>query len=327
MSFSDTEVLSEQQVADLHGQSLSAAEVLLNPELSASSSEAVSDQEGADTAAFTFVGVLAADVSSGEFDLPSWPEVVVQIRRALEDEDCHIERIVRLIGSEPVLAAKILKMANSALISRSEPVSDLRSAVSRLGFEMIRNTAISLAMEQIFQGEAVAAVKPYLAELWLHSTKVAALAYLLAKRVPKINADEAFLAGLIHAIGKLYVLIRAQNDSVLFDCEDALQEIMGAWHTSIGRAIVESWGFSEELAQAVGEHELYDLEGGGPATLTDVVAVANLLAKQPNDEVDNPVELNEVPACRRLALDADSYSDVVLAAEDDVQELRRVLGV
>lgn len=86
-------------------------------------------------------------------------------------------------------------------------------------------------------------------------------------------------------------------------------------------------GFSEELAQAVGDHELYDLEGGGPATLTDVVAVANLLANQTNDEVDNQVDLNEVPACRRLALDADSCNDVVIAAEADIRELRRVLGV
>ena len=120
------------------------------------------------------------------------------------------------MGSARVLGGRIQKMANSALISRATPVSDLRSAVNRLGFEMVRNVAISLAMEQIFHGEAAKAVKPYLAELWIHSTKVAALAYLLAKRAPKINADEAFLAGLVHDIGILYVLMRAQNVSVVF---------------------------------------------------------------------------------------------------------------
>lgn len=57
--------------------------------------------------------------------------------------------------------------------------------------------------------------------------------------------------------------MRAQENTVLFDCEDALEEIMDAWHSSIGRAIVESWQLSEDLARAVSDHELYDLEGGG----------------------------------------------------------------
>ena len=327
MSHTETEVLSEHQIVDTRASSASDARFSPSQGSPESNSRAALAVEDENTAAFTFVGVLAADVSSGEFDLPSWPEVVVQIRRALEDEECCIDHIVRLIGSEPVLAARILKMANSALVSRSEPVSDLRSAVNRIGFEMVRGVAISLAMEQVFHGEAASAVKPYLAELWLHSTKVAALAYLLAKRNPQINADEAFLAGLVHDIGKLYVLMRAQNDSVLFDSEDALQGIMRAWHTSIGRAIVESWQLSEDLAQAVSDHELYDLEGVGPATLTDVVAVANLLANRENDELANEVDLNDVPACRRLDLNADSCGDIVAASEEQIQELRRVLGI
>ncbi len=287
----------------------------------------VPDAEDEATAAFTFVGILAADVSSGEFDLPSWPDVVVRIRSALQDEECSIDHVVQLIGSEPVLAARILKMANSALISRSEPVRELRSAVNRIGFEMVRSVAISLAMEQVFHGEAASAAKPYLADLWQHSTKVAALAFILAKRNPRINADEAFLAGLVHDIGKLYVLMRAQNDSVLFDCDDALEEIMGAWHTGIGKAIVESWQLSAELAQAVNDHHMCDVERAGPATLTDVVVVANLLANQESDELDNGVDLDGIPACRRLGLSAEDCIEIVVASEDEIQELRRALGM
>ena len=323
----DTEVLDEQQTADLHGSFSSSAHISSNQGCSESDNIPVPSAEDVDTAAFTFVGMLAEDVSSGEFDLPSWPEVVVQIRRALEDDDCCVENIVRLIGSEPVLAARILKIANSALISRSEPVCDLRGAVTRLGFEMVRSVAISLAMEQIFHGEAVSAIKPYLAKLWLHSTKVAALAYLLAKRTPQISADEAFLAGLVHDIGKLYVLMRAQNDPVLFDCEESLQDIMDAWHTSVGRAIVESWKFSENLAAAVGDHELYDLEGRGPPTLTDVVAVANLLANQQEDGLTNQVDLNEVPACHRLGLDAETCADIIQSSEVEIEALHKELRI
>ncbi len=327
MSHKDTDMLSEQQAAEMHGPSLSGVNQLLDQESSESDASAAPDAEDVDTEARTFVRMLAADVSSGKFDLPSWPEVVVQIRQALEDEECSIDNIVRLIGSDAVLAARTFKIANSALISRGEPVNDLQSAVTRLGFDMVRSVAISLAMEQIFHGEAAKAVKPYLVELWLHSTKVAALAYLLAKRDPRINADEAFLVGLVHDIGKLYVLMRAQNDPVLFDCEESLQEIMDAWHTSIGRAIVESWGFSEELAQAVSDHELYDLEGSGPPTLTDVVAVANLLAKDENSEPSDRVDLNEVSTCRRLGLNTETCADIIQSSAVEIQAMLQALCI
>ena len=121
--------------------------------------------------------------------------------------------------------------------------------------------------------------------------------------------------------------MRAQNDPVLFDCEDSLQDIMDAWHTSIGRAIVESWGFSEELAAAVSDHELYDLEGCGPPTLTDVVSVANLLAKTENSEPSDCVDLNEVPACRRLGLDTETFADVIQSSEVEIQALHQVLRI
>ena len=317
MSHTDTVVLKEQQIADLHGSPLSDVDMPLNQD----------SAEDVHTSAFTFIGMLATDISSGEFDLPSWPEIMIQIRRALENEDCCIEHIVRLVGAEPVLAARILKMANSLLISRSEPVRDLRSAVNRLGFDLVRRVAISLAMEQAFHGEMAKAVKPYLAEFWLHSTKVAALAYLLARRNPRINADEAFLAGLLHDIGKLYVLMRVQNEPVLFDSEDSLQDIMDAWHTSIGRAIVESWGFSEDLAQAVSDHELYDLEGRGPPTLTDVISVANLLANNENSEPSDRVDLNEVPACHRLGLDTETCADIIQSSEVEITVLHEALQI
>ena len=90
MSHTETDVLSKQQRSDLVGSTFSDVDMPLDQE----------SAEDVNTAAFTFVGMLAADVSSGEFDLPSWPEIVIQIRRALEDEDCCIEHVERLVGSD-----------------------------------------------------------------------------------------------------------------------------------------------------------------------------------------------------------------------------------
>jgi len=122
-------------------------------------------------------------------------------------------------------------------------------------------------------------------------------------------------------------LIRIQDNPVLIDSERTLEEIMDAWHTTIGGALIESWKFSEQLAAAVRDHELYDLEGVRSPNLTDVVSVANLLANQQKDESANPVDLNKIPACHRLRLHPEISTEIIRASEAEIQGLHQVLGI
>ena len=332
MAHDDTEVLNERFTRDALSESLRLATHIIStyvkPDLAHPTFGSAVEQQLADdltTATFTFVDTLATDISSGEFELPSWPEIIVQLKRALENDKCSVEQLVRLIGSEPVLAARLLKVVNSNLHHGREPIKDLRTAVSRLGVDMVRDVAISLAAAQSCHGLDMRPVKPYLAELWRHSNQVAVIAYILAKQYTKISPDEAHLAGLLHDIGKLYVLMRAQDNPVLFDDERTMQEIMDAWHASIGGAIIESWKFAEELAAAVRDHEIYDLEGVRSPNLTDVVSVANLLANQQEDELAGQVDLNEVPACHRLGLDTETCTDIIQSSEVEIKALHKAL--
>ena len=90
---------------------------------------------------FAFVKLLAADLSKGNLDLPSFPDVVIRVRKALDDEDCTSEKLVRIIGAEPVLAARLLIIANSAGLRPSgDPVTDLKMAVNRIGRSLVRST-------------------------------------------------------------------------------------------------------------------------------------------------------------------------------------------
>jgi len=334
MAHDDTDVLNERFAEDPQSDSLRLAtrttgtDVKLDPAHPTHGSDV--EAQFADeltTATFTFVNTLATDISSGEFELPSWPEIVVQIKRVLESGYCPVEQLVRLIGSEPVLAARLLKDVNSDLLHGREPIKDLRTAVNRLGCNTAQSVAIALATEQSCHGHDLRPVKPYLAELWQHSVQVAAIAYILAKQTTIISPDEAHLAGLLHDIGKLYVLMRIQDNPVFIDNERTLQEIIDAWHTTIGGEIIESWKFSEELAAAVRDHELYDLEGVRSPNLTDVVAVANLLANQQTDESADQVDLKKIPACRRLRLHPEISTEVIRASEKEIQGLHQLLGI
>ena len=334
MAHDDTAVLNERFTGDPLSESLRLATHIIStyvkPDLAHPENGLHSGRQLDDditTATFNFVTMLATDVSSGKLKLPCWPGVVVQIKHALQYEDCSEERLIRLVGSEPVLVAELLRSANSERYADRKRASDLRTAVKRLGFKKARSVAISLAAAQTGNGQVLHRLKPYLAELWQHSVQVAAIADILAKQFTRINPEEAHLAGLLHDIGKLYVLTHAQNEPVLCDSKGTLQEIVDAWHTSIGVAILESWGFCEHIVAAVRDHEICDLEGIRPPNLADVVSVANLLANQQNAEPVNHVDLNKVPACRRLKLHAGISTEVMRASDVEIQGLHQVLGI
>ncbi len=334
MNSDDTEILQQLPAGDSPGDSPGTATHITGtfkkPEFADKEGAVNADlQNEADvsTATYNFVAMLATDLSAEELALPSWPEVVVKTKDALIDEDGSEKRLTRLVGSEPVLAAGLLRVANAERPADTDPASDLRAAVASLGFKRARGLAISIATAQIGNSQAIRNVKAYLADLWQHSNLVAAIANIVAKKYTAINPDEARLAGLLHEIGKLYVLTRAQNEPVLCDCETTLQEVMHAWHTSIGAAIVESWGFPENFVAAVRDHELRDIEGTRSANLTDVISVANLLANQQKADRRHQVDLNKLPACRRLKLHAGISDEIIRVSEMEIRALHQAIGI
>ncbi len=159
-----------------------------------------------------FISQLADELNSRRLVLPSFPDVALRVRQALEAEHCTADTLARVVHSEPALAARLLKVANSALLNRGgPPVTDLRTAIARLGFDMVRNAATAVAVEQLLLGREHQDIRAELERLWRHSVAVSALAYVLAGQCRGVNRDEALLAGLMHDIGRLYVHARARD--------------------------------------------------------------------------------------------------------------------
>jgi HD-like signal output (HDOD) protein len=277
--------------------------------------------------AFDFVRTLAAELSRGNVDLPSFPEIAVRVRRVLSDPKTSVNQVVRVVGSEPALAARLLRIANSASLNRSgRPVTDLRTAINRIGYNMVRSASMSFSMAQIRKSNKLAGLQHHLADLWQSSTSAAALAYVLARNCTRVNPDEAMLTGMMHGIGKLYVLTRAIDHPALFANETALNEIIADWHASIGKAILENWNFSEAMAQAVGEQANVDRSEEGPADLSDVIAIAILMASHGTEVPDLGVALHELGAAKRLGLNSEKAQGVMRESAAEVNALSQALG-
>ena len=276
--------------------------------------------------AFEFVRSLAGELSTGKIDLPSFPEIATRVRQVLQDPKSSIDQVVRLVGSEPALAARLMRVSNASAFNRSgKQVTDLRTAINRIGYSMVRSAAMAFAMSQLRRGAKLERLQSRLDQLWQISTQVAALAYVLARTCSKVNPDEALLAGMMHGIGKLYIMTRAAQHPELFVDNETLDEICGSWHASIGKAILENWEFSDLMAEAVGEQDDFSREDEVEPDLRDVIAIAILMASYEADIPGLQIALNGLPATIRLGLDEARIHTVIEDCAAEVSALSEAL--
>ena len=250
-----------------------------------------------------FLQQLAEDLNSKNLELPSFPDVVISIRSALEDPKCTAEHLADVVRTDPVLVARLLMSANSAFHNRAGiEIVDLDLAISRLGFEVVRNTAITLAVEQIFNASQHKELKDSIKAIWTSSLSLASMCFVIARNTDNLNPDNAFLCGLLHEVGKLYILTKARDYPNLMGDPESLGTVLDQWYTSIGRSIVESWGFSDEIADSLEFEENLSDDSEAPATLIDVIYSARLLLEDDDDE-KLEATANSAPAKVRLSLD------------------------
>ena len=225
-----------------------------------------------------FLQLLSKELTLGQIRLPSFPDAVIQIRDALEQEDCDINRITELASLESVLASRLMQSANSAFYNATNrTISDLKQAVMRLGLNEVRNMAIALAVEQIFIAQEHPAIAKDLAILWRRSIAMSSVAYVVAGECSKVSPEQAFLCGLLHEIGKLYMITKATEFPGMRVDMLARSDDPDTWHPQIGRCIVEDWGFDEVIAQTMEPIEHFKDVPGGDVHLVDVVYGAEIV--------------------------------------------------
>ena len=283
-------------------------------------------KQGEDVA-FTFVQALAAELSGGKVELPGFPHIVMQVQRVLADENADASRIVRVIGSEPVLAAQLIRMASSAAINPTRsPIMDLRAAVARVGLDTVRSATIAFAIQQLRDAPALKGLEKQLGVLWRRSVQIAALSYCVARRLTAVSADTAMLAGLLQGIGRLYILTRASRHPTLFADPLTYQTIEHDWHLSIAAALLENWGIADEIVQAVHDSESLERETRGTPGLTDVLVVATLLSEVNGESAVLEAQTQCAKPLQRLQLDHATCQAFLKESAQEIAALREALG-
>jgi HD-like signal output (HDOD) protein len=276
--------------------------------------------------ALAFLQSLATEVSEGTIDLPCFPDVVIRISQALADPNTTSDRVVTFVGAEPRLAARVLQTANSAAFNSSgKPLTDLRSAITRLGHQMVQGTAMSYAMQQMKNETSLRSIAQPLAELWNRSIAVASICRLVALRT-KVPSDEAFLTGLLHGIGNLYIMARAAGAPNGLGSEQSWMELIGGWQASIGKAVLLSWGFADEMCEAVGDQGELDRRWKHEARLVDVLIASLVLADALKTPEPRVIGTDGVNAFLSIGVTPADCTAILAAADAEIREVHEALA-
>ena len=247
-----------------------------------------------------FFAELKSAVESDQLILPTLPEVALKIREAVENDSTSAQQIAETLTQDASLSARLIQVSNSPLYRSRTPIEDLQMAVTRLGIRMVRDLVVSLAMKQIYQATSDVLDESF-RNSWNVSVEVAAICRMLATTVPGINPEQALLAGLIHNIGALPILVKAEDDDDLFNNADALQQMIDELQGPVGVLILETWNFGDAMTDVVKEAHNFSYDHEGGANLVDLVQISLLQGGHISADVD----WSSVPAFGKLGMDTD----------------------
>lgn len=270
--------------------------------------------------------MIAADAACGEMVFSTHSEIALRVQRALDDPDCSVDQLSKLIAAEPILSAKVVSIANSVAYNHSgRAVSDVRSAVSRLGFNTLRTLATLVVVRQM-QGTAKSPEQRALAgRLWEHTAHVATLARVIARRVTKQDPEAAFFAGIVHEVGGFYMISRAAAFPGLL--ESNLESWYGEGEAEVGRSVLRAIGVPANILDAL--ETLWGAYLAMPAeSLGDTLLLAELLSP-----VESPLaELagmsgQGMTADLDLLVDDEMLSSILADSAEEVESLVAALRI
>lgn len=267
-------------------------------------------------------------------DLPPLPEAVVALMRALHQDDLSTQHCVELIERDPALAARTLRLANSAFYGAPGKVHNIGDAVRLLGLRTVSGLLTAVALRQALRADACAAFD--FRAFWRHAIGTALAARALAT-VAGHDADEAFLAGLMHDIGKLAlatfhpeetaraIALARESD---ISAERAELSVLGIGHSRLGALLARQWRFPETIVRGIDLHHAPEPAAAGQrVSLSGLLQVADALvhALDVNHDEHEAVPTIHPDVWAGLDLRNDDALRILAKVETGIQELSALL--
>ncbi len=262
---------------------------------------------------------LYEDLNNNQLLLPSLPDVAIRVGQAIDHELADARRVARVIENDPVIAAKLIKVANSARYAGLHTVGTLTEAVTRIGLGATHSLVITFALRELFRCHAPLLYES-MRDLWERARRVAVIAQVLARLCGGLDPDGALLGGLVHNIGAVAAISYASDFPELHKDPAALAGAVERIRGPLSALILSHWDFPPELVESLAEDPaLRNHEGR--YDLGDVVSVARLEADRHQDD-DPPIS----PAYDKLGLDREQIAHALDEADTELEEMLSLLN-
>jgi len=213
--------------------------------------------------------------------LPSAPRAFQEILACLQRPTASVADAAKIIARDTAMTANVLKLVNSAFFGARQPVTTADRAVAYLGLDTLGALVLG---HGIFKNGVTSGIAGFsLESLWQHSLDVASAARTVAicEKLPHSRADEAFLGGMLHDVGKVVFATRPAATDAPASMEDAAAQ-MQAHHGEVGAYLLGLWGFPNPIVEAVAFHDTPSQAAGGGLCLTTLIHIADRLVHARN---------------------------------------------
>lgn len=257
----------------------------------------------------------------GKLVVPTLPDIAIRLRTAMQ-KDISISDAVKIVNMDPVVASRLIQIVNSPMYRATVPISNCHDAVNRLGLTITRNLVTGISMRNLYQSKHKQ-ISDQIHNQWLQSIRVSSISQTLAASTRKANPDEALLAGLIHNIGAIPVLIFADSlPDTAYSLED-IELCIAATQSHIGAEILKRWQFPETLLNIPMQVENWYYDSGKQLTLSDIVLLAKFHSQLGTVARQKLPPINTLPAFQKLGdntLTADMSLQLLHNAKQQISE-------
>jgi len=256
--------------------------------------------------------------------LPTLPGIIFKLSSLAEDDKASVHEMAKLISSDHILSAKVLRLVNSPFYGFSGRVSTISNALILLGVNVIRSLALSSSIFEMMEKNTVG--------LWEHSFGTAVAANVISRKLKLPESEEISTAALLHDIGKVMIKIKLEEDykqllSLINQKElsmrEAETELLGTDHTEIGEWIAQTWFLPDKLTEPIACH--HNVKKSSVHQMkTSVVHVADVLVKASGFGFsgDDFVPLIQPAAWKKIGLDETLLQEIVEETEDKLIDAR-----
>lgn len=240
------------------------------------------------------MNTLMQDIKNNRLEIPSPPDLLIKIRSLSANPQSTSQDIADLVKHDLNISGRLIKVANSALFGSRFQVNTVQAAVTRLGQKKVQSLITGLIIGQRLMESKTRGLENYCDQAWQDSNSVAAISSVLAQNKSKIDPEQALLAGMIHNIGTLPLILHLNKIQELKDNPRIMglvaDVVIPKLYISAGRLIIKSWNFSQEIIDVATEHSNLDRESSREIDLIDIVTMAHQL-----NQLDSPPDVEQIP--------------------------------